>query len=88
MWKVKVDDYRIHDRASCTCHMVLRVFLIAASTPWVHLLKLIFVLICYVYLWHYIVGVSMYILLVLLLWCALCSSTLVRDLECQIILRL
>ena len=53
-----------------------------------YLLKLVFVLFYCVYLWDYIVGICMYILLVLVLWCLLYLSTLVYDLECQNILLL
>ena len=65
--KDDVDDYRIHDSASCTFRMVLLVLLVAASTPLVCLLKLMFVLFCCVRLLLYIVGVCMCVLVLVLM---------------------
>ena len=63
--------------------MVLLVSLAAVNTLLVCILKMMSVLFCHVHLWLYILGEYMCVLLVLVLWCPVYSSTLVCDLECH-----
>ena len=80
--EVNLGNYIIHDSVSYTCHMVLCVVGSWKYSFSVHPEADVCIF-CHVPLWLYILGEYMCVLLVLVLWCPVYSSTLVYDLECQ-----